>query len=561
MNILARGGWQQRIRLFAGLVLFVFVAFHLLNHAVGVFGLDELEMVQTWRVTVTRHPVFAILLFSAAFLHVALGIWKTAQRRTWRIKPWEAIQIVSGFSVPFLIAPHVTGSRIAHEFFGVNDAYQYILYQIWPAHAVLQTSLVLVAWLHGCLGIHYWLRLNSTYSRFFPLVLTAMVALPVASLAGFVAGGRAAQFTVFDDESFQELADKVNWPSDANIATLAFTEDMIRYVSLGVVLAILGYYLACYIVQQMRPRVLVSYNGGPEVRAFRGATLLETSRLFGVPHASVCGGRARCSTCRVLIEAGHQDVQPPGPAEAETLQSISAPPQVRLACQIRPQAPITVSRLIAPKVRAREVAETAGKELDTTGVERSLAVMFMDVRGFTSLSEDRLPYDVVYLLNEIFSASGSAIETHGGWIDKYLGDGLMAVFGRDTGTSQGCRQALAAARDIDLTLDAVNTRFAEELPQPVRIGIGLHVGPLVLGEIGHVGSAAMTVIGRTVNTAARLEALTKTFGCQLVASHNLAHRAGLVLDGHRLEETEIRGLSDAIEIVAIDKARDIKFGD
>ena len=561
MHILARGGWQQRLRLMAGLILFVFVLCHLLNHALGVFGLGTLEATQAWRVAFTRYPAVSWLLYGAAFVHVSLGILKTARRKTWKIKPWEALQIVSGLAVPFIISTHVTHSRIAHELFDVNDAYQYTLFLIWPGSAWLQLALVLVVWMHGCIGLHFWLRLNNVYRKIFAPVLTFMIAVPVAALSGFVAGGRDARFTVYDDETFQELKQKANWPTTEERATLEWTDQLIEYTGVALILLIVGYYLTSYIIQQMRPRVNVAYNGGPEVRAFLGSTLLETSRLFGVPHASVCGGRARCSTCRVLVETGAEALAAPGPAEADTLRSIGAPENVRLACQIRPTKPIVVSRLISPKVRPRAVTDMQEDKMEASGVERSLAVMFLDVRRFTSISEDRLPYDVVYLLNEFFSAAGSAIEAHEGWIDKYLGDGLMAVFGRNSGTRLGCRQALAAARDIDLALDAVNARFSDELPEPLRIGIGIHIGPVVLGEIGHMGSAAMTVIGRTVNTAARLEALSKDLSCQVVVSTSLARRGHLAMEGYASQETEIRGLSQPMQVIAIRQGRDIHFTD
>ena len=95
-------------------------------------------------------------------------------------------------------------------------------------------------------------------------------------------------------------------------------------------------------------KVEVTYRGGPVLRVPAGPTLLEISRMNEVPHASVCGGLARCSTCRVGVESGLADLPPPTGAEAKTLASIRAPPHVRLACQIRPRQAITVTRLVAP---------------------------------------------------------------------------------------------------------------------------------------------------------------------------------------------------------------------
>ena len=204
-------------------------------------------------------------------------------------------------------------------------------------------------------------------------------------------------------------------------------------------------------------KVEVTYRGGPIVRVPLGPTLLEISRMSSVPHASVCGGRARCSTCRVGVETGLARLMPPAGAEAVTLASIMAPPHVRLACQIRPREPITVTRLVAPPARAWARVATGHRQ----GIERNLAVLFLDTRGFTMISEKRLPYDVVFILNRLFAEVGEAIERHDGVIDKYLGDGLMALFGAADGADAGCRQALRAARDIDLALDRLNQRDHE----------------------------------------------------------------------------------------------------
>ena len=198
-----------------------------------------------------------------------------------------------------------------------------------------------------------------------------------------------------------------------------------------------------------------------------------------------------------------------------------------------------------------------GNTTDEQGAERTLAVMFLDVRGFTRLSEKRLPYDVVFLLNRFFSALGDAIQNEGGWIDKYMGDGLLAVFGRETGTEEGCKSAVAAAARIDLALDKLNAELGEEVGEPIQVGIGLHVGTMVVGRIGHPQSAAITVIGRTVNTCARLEALTKELKCQLVISRECAQLADSELTSMTPQSVNVRGLTEPIEVYAVPHARSL----
>jgi adenylate cyclase len=188
-------------------------------------------------------------------------------------------------------------------------------------------------------------------------------------------------------------------------------------------------------------------------------------------------------------------------------------------------------------------------------VERRLVVLFLDVRGFTEISEKRLPYDVVFILNRLFAEVGDAIRRHGGTIDKYLGDGLMAIFGTRDGEAAGCRQALRAARDIDVAIDRLNRQISSELGRPLHVGMGIDVGPLVVGHIGHAETASVTVIGATVNAASRLEALTKEKKCQLIVSTDVLQLAGLDLDPFTLEAVAMRGFSAPRSVALFKRAR------
>src|SRR5262249_14484724 len=145
------------------------------------------------------------------------------------------------------------------------------------------------------------------------------------------------------------------------------------------------------------------------------------------------------------------------------------------------------------------------------------------------LSEHKLPYDVVFLLNRYFAAMGHAVERSGGHIDKFIGDGVMALFGAEEGTEAAlaCRQALHAARDMGLALEALSKCLGHDLEALVRIGIGVHVGPAIVGQLGYGAVMSLTAIGDTVNIASRLETLTKEFKVELVVSDDLAARAGV----------------------------------
>jgi adenylate cyclase len=550
MHALARGDLLQRLRLATGLILFTFAATHFLNHALGLVSLEAMHAMQDWRKAVTRTWPGSIALLGAFVTHIALALYKISLRLTWKLPFWEAAQIVSGFSIPLLLLTHVIFNRGAASLAGTDDTYAFELANIWPGLALEHAALLLCVWVHGCIGIHYWLSLAPWYAQARQILFALAVALPVTALAGFSVAGRQVATQIAEPGELERLQAATRAPDAAMVARLVTLRDRLQHTFL----ALLGLALLVPVVRIVRratgARVEVTYRGGPIVRVAPGPTLLEISRMKDVPHASVCGGRARCSTCRVGVESGLGDLPPPAAAEAMTLAGINAPAHVRLACQIRPQHDITITRLVAPPARQRGKTAAAS---EAEGIERNLAVLFLDTRGFTSIAEARLPYDVVFILNRLFAVVGEAIAKHGGKIDKYLGDGLMAIFGVQTGEAAGCRQALGAARAIDMALDRLNDEIIDEIGQPLRIGMGIDVGPLVVGPIGHTHTA----IGTTVNAASRLEALTKEKGCQLIVAADVLALAGLRADAFPREEVMIRGLSAPRSVALVKRARDL----
>jgi adenylate cyclase len=191
------------------------------------------------------------------------------------------------------------------------------------------------------------------------------------------------------------------------------------------------------------------------------------------------------------------------------------------------------------------------------GGERYTAVLFADLRGFTSISEGKLPYDVVFLLNRYFRATGQAIEAAGGRLDKFIGDGVMAIFGLDVEAEVACRQALDAARRMGIALDELNEALSGDLDLPLRIGIGIHSGPTIVGEMGYERATQLTAIGDTVNTASRLESMTKEFKVELVISQELLDRAGVTLSEAPHHYVEIRGRQERLDVRAVKRAAEL----
>ncbi|MFM9943137.1 MAG: adenylate/guanylate cyclase domain-containing protein [Hyphomicrobiaceae bacterium] len=555
MHVLLRGSLLQKLRLGSGLVLFAFAATHFFNHALGLFGVESMEAFQGWRQQVTRSWPGTVLLYGALTAHIVLGLQRLAMRTTWRMPLWESAQIATGLAIPFLLVPHIVNTRIAHTYFGVFDSYAYELARLWPGRAIPQGALLLLVWVHGCIGLNQWLKFSDVYRRLAPTLLVFAVMLPVAALAGFAAGGRSIAAIIADPDRFNTLRLATNWP-DANFdGRLTALRDHAQWIVLLVLACGALLLWASRLRAQSAPTFQITYAAGPTVAATPGVTVLEVSRQHGIPHAAVCGGRARCSTCRVRVEPHAGPLPPPEAAEARTLAAIRAPQDIRLACQLHVTQPMRVTRLLRPGTTNARLATSS--EAESEGVERRLAVMFLDLRGFSALTEKQLPYDIVFMLNRFFDAIGEAILSENGWIDKYMGDGLLAVFGRDSDAATGCRQALNAARKIDWALDRVNQDVRAESGEPLDVAMGLHVGPLVIGRIGHSATAAMTVIGPTVNAASRLEGLTRDKNVQVVVSRELAYTAGWSAEGLPVEDVVVRGFSEPIEVLLVKRGRQI----
>jgi adenylate cyclase len=552
--MLLRGSLAQRLRLLAGLILLLFVVTHFLNHAAGLFGVEAMERVQTIRLTVTRSWVGSIVLGLALLVHVSLAFTKIAARRTLRMPAWEALQIASGLLIPLLLIDHIVGTRVANLLFGTADFYHPVLAVLWPRAALRQTLLLLLVWGHSAIGVHHLLRLYPWYPQAKPWLIAVGLLVPSLALAGFIVGGREAGAAALAEGGRKALLALYHWPDAAGVAELSRLRFWLILAFVAAASAALALLLRHWVGERLAPQVVITYAGGPTVSGPLGATLLEISRLRGVPHASVCGGRARCSTCRVRIDAGGESLPSPGFAEAVTLAAIAAPPGVRLACQIRPTASLTVTRLVAPPLALGRVP--SGMESDAAGAERHLAVMFLDLKGFTARAEKQLPYDVVFLLNRVFRVVGEVVAAEGGWVDKYMGDGMLAVFGRETGLAAGSRAALRAAARIDRALDGLNAELAAEGSASVGVGIGIHAGRLVVGRVGYGEAAQVTVIGETVNLASRLQELTREKGCQLIVSRELAVAAGWPGERFRSETVTPRGTNEPLEVLIVPQARE-----
>jgi adenylate cyclase len=421
-------------------------------------------------------------------------------------------------------------------------------YLMWMVFAVL-----IIAWAHGCIGIYFWLRMKPYFKKISSFLLALAVVIPTLSMLGLYQGGRAVERASTSPEWRADnlSRDKVGTGADQVVLDQITTYALYGYFSLvGLVLLARG-------IRALNERrgglVRLSYDNGKTVRVPVGLSVLDASALFSIPHSSACGGRARCSTCRIRVVGDCSNLPAPSNREAFVLERVGADsdPAVRLACQLRPQADIAFVQIFPAQANALSLARAKPAN---AGKERYLVSMFVDMRGSTKIAEELLPFDTVFIINRFLSAVSQAVLESGGQPNQYIGDGMLALFGLATTPQIASRQAIAAAARIAVHVDELNQFLGKDIPEPLRFGIGIHGGEVIVGDIGSHDHTVFTAIGDAVNVAARLQDMTKNLACEVVLSEEVMEVANLSADGLPRAEVSIRGRIEPMAVYTAEKA-------
>ena len=400
----------RNVRLVSGLILFAFVLTHLVNHALGLISLEALEAGQRVFEALWRESPAGPIFFVALLAHLGLALHSIYARRRLRMPPAEAAQLLLGLAIPPLLVIHVLGTVWVHQTLATEPAYRLVLLDLWvdnPGARVRQTAVTLFVWAHGCIGLYFWLRLKPWYRQASPYLFAVALLVPVMALLGFANAGREVAELAAQPGWREALLERTHAPSPEQKALMFSIERVILLIAAGLVGATLLARGIRIVIERRRPIVRIRYPEGRTAEVSPGLTILEASRLHAIPHASVCGGRGRCSTCRVRVDQGADELAPPSAEEQKVLERVGAAPNVRLACQTRPQTDVVVTPLLPPHASPRDGFQKAAS---MQGQEQEIAILFADIRGFTTLSENKLPYDVVFILNRYFRAMGEAIE-------------------------------------------------------------------------------------------------------------------------------------------------------
>ena len=546
----------RQIRLATGLVLYIYITLHFVNHTLGNISVDAMESGLTIQKLIWQSAPGAAILYVSLLTHMSLGFWALYQRRRFRWTRLEATQLVLGLSIPFLLANHVIGTRVALSQFGLENGYAQELANFWvfsPLLGALQAILLLIVWIYGCLGVHFWLRLKPFYPRVQELLLSIAVLLPALALLGYYQGGQRTLLSVQDPAWLARNFSPEHDGTPAQNAVLL--EERTR--TLAFLVAALAATLSARGFRQWRERRVGSIRltyPDRTIRVPRGFSVLEASLINNIPHAHVCGGRGRCSTCRIRILGDLSGLPAPSATEQAVLERVHAAPGVRLACQLRPTNDLAFVPMLSPYATTVDAYRTGAV---SSGVERYVVIMFVDMRGSSRLAERRLPYDTVFIINQFLNAVSSAVLSAGGEPNQVLGDGLLALFGMDDQPDVACRQAIAASAAIAARVESLNSALGHALVEPIRFGIGIHAGVTIAGAIGYERHAQFTVIGDPVNVAARLEALTKTLGCEVLMSEEVYERAGFGPDDLPAHEVDARGREAGVKARSVVRAADL----
>ncbi len=557
MSELVRATGARQVRLVCGVILFAYVVSHFLNHALGNISVEAMEAGVYYHTLFWQFLPVSIIFYTAALTHMGLGIYALYERRQFRWRTIEPLQLVLGLSIPALVMGHVIGVRLGYTLYDHQKLYPQELYLFFvaaPGRLWQMTILLLIAWVHGCIGIYFWLRLKQFFPRAAPYLLAAAVLIPTLSLLGIYQGGRSIEIES-DDRDWR--AQNLGRPQVGTVAENNALDRIASGLTIGY-FGLLGLVLVARGVRAWRERrggvIALSYGNGKTVRVPKGLSVLEASLRHNVPHASVCGGRARCSTCRIRVIGDHDALPTPSQREAFVLTRVgTADPSIRLACQLRPTSDLFFFQLFTPHTHSTDGASTPA----SIGQERYLVSLFVDMRGSTQLAEKRLPFDTVFIVNRFLGAVSQAVIENGGQPNQFVGDGMLALFGLSADPQTACRQALKAASSIGVLIDELNELLSHDLRQPIRFGIGIHGGEVIIGDIGYRDHVVFTALGDAVNVAARLQEMTKALACEAVVSEEVRATAGLADDALPQQEVAIRGRDEPLAVRVVADARQL----
>jgi adenylate cyclase len=489
--------------------MLAYIATHLANHALGLISLDLAEQSLQWAAAFWRTVPATIVLYGAAFTHIGLAVWSLFERRTLRLPALELLRVALGLWLPVLLIGHAVTTRLEFEAVGEPATYARIVGNLWASGGRWwQLGLLAPGWIHGCLGLHFAFGRRPLWRRFRTGLFALALLLPVLSALGFVDMGR-------------ELARQHRVPATATVAVDSGpSANTMRTIGLwrqGLLWGYLGLVGLAFSARSGRSfwehrsggRIAITYPDR-RISVPKGLTLLEASRAYHVPHASACGGRGRCSTCRVRVLAGGDHCPPPADDERRTLTRIHADPDVRLACQLRPRGDVD----IAPLEKTERQTRRERHRPHDLEYERDVVLLYCDIVNRDALDHEHLPHDVLFVLRRFTKRACEAVSSRGGTVRFVADDGLCGLFGLAGSFARASRSAMAALAEIDRAIQELRLDVGGRWGVTPRIVVSAHAGRVTVRHLVEAEDAIL-IAGDALQAARSIRgaatAAAKTF--------------------------------------------------
>ncbi|MGB5330595.1 MAG: adenylate/guanylate cyclase domain-containing protein, partial [Gammaproteobacteria bacterium] len=499
---------ESQLRLGSGIILALYVVQHLINHAFGIVSIEAAEAYRKTVGVVFQSAPGLLLLYGSLLLHATIALRSIYRRSSLRMSLWQWLQLLLGLSILPLLVGHAVGNRGFDLLGDIDPNYYYVVtsFLLKPVFLVKLVFLISIIWVHMAIGLHYWLRIRQAYPRILPYAYTLVVLIPALAYVGLFSMLQQASAWLDDEQRLDQIY-------AANIAMDSSDVELLQGLEAQAWIVMAALLILTLVARQIRlwyqarrGTYSITHTDGRKIRALNGVSLLEALRNARIPHASVCGGRARCTTCRVHVNAGLAELDPPNELEARALTRIKAGKGIRLACQLQPKADLAITPLVMANQSLAATLHSGGVQ----GHEEYVVAMFVDMRGSTNLGERVLAYDVVFILNRFFTELSTALSESHGHYAQFAGDGLMALYGLEPARkSRACADALAGAREMFRRIQVLNEQLQREFGEAVQMGIGIHGGDAIVGTMGPPSTPLLTAVGDNINIAARLEAQTK----------------------------------------------------
>jgi len=283
------------------------------------------------------------------------------------------------------------------------------------------------------------------------------------------------------------------------------------------------------------------------------SSILESMLKAKIKHTHVCGGNARCSTCRVNIMEGLTNCLPRNEKEKKLSGQLGFPQNIRLACQTRLKGDIAIRRLVVDdldiEIILKQIGDTSGTKL---GHEKELAILFTDIENYTEFAEALPPYCLVHVLNRYYQTMNEIIMGHKGVISDVAGDGILALFGAIKDNKNPVLDAINAVRAMNASLAEFNEYLNQMYDRSFGIRAGINFGKVIVGNFDTGMMRKISAIGDAVNLASRIETANKDLGTKLLISQWANEKIIGKVETRRINGARLKGKSGGYVLYSIE---------